>query len=82
MIHTIIQKLLGRSDRKNAIVESKNQEADVVFEEMLREMQIVTRKVDRLNLVTSSKLVDISSDLQTITERIAIATGGKNRGLR
>lgn len=82
MIYKIIHKILGRSERKNAIVQSKNEEADLISKEMLGNIKTVTEKVDRLNQDTSSKLEEISIELQSITHKIAIATGGKNRGLR
>jgi len=76
------KKLMG-SDGENAyIVEKKGQEADVIKHAMNKDIHRIKKKVDRLNRNTYNKLSEISSDLESVSYRIAVATGGKRRGLK
>lgn len=82
MMPNIIRKLLGLNGKTTAIVEERTIEADSIKNEMLGDINRIKRKVDRLNQSTNSKLKAISNDIDSITYKIAVATGGKNRGLR
>lgn len=81
MIDQLLKKLFGMNGHKKAVVQQKTEEADFLSHQLSTEIRRVTRKVNRLNQQTNSKLDEIHADLESITYRIAVATGGKKRGL-
>lgn len=69
----------GKNDQK---VEEKREEAHAIKNEITRDVLRIKQKVDRINKATYNKLSEISVDLETVTYNIAVATGGKKRGLK
>ena len=82
MIWEMIEKLLGMNGKKRLEVRDKTEEADAISSAMTRDIIRVNRKVSRLNQATNSKLIEIQADLDSITYKIAVATGAKKRGLK
>jgi hypothetical protein len=76
------RKLLGNDCKKDDLVNLKREEAHVIKNEMTKDILHVQRKIDKVNKDTNNKLNEISVDLKNITYHIAVATGGKKRGLR
>ena len=79
--HTIQQFFRGdgKSDVK---VQVKTDEAEKIKRSMHREVTRVQKKVAKFNRISRIRLEEISVDLESITYKIAIATGGKKRGLK
>lgn len=79
--HTIRQ--FFRGDGKSDVrVQVKTDEAEKIKRSMHREVTRVQKKVERFNQMSRTTLDEISVDLESITYKIAVATGGKKRGLR
>lgn len=81
-LHKIVKRFLG-SDGENADqLEKKRKEAVAIKHGMNNNIIRIKKKVDALNATTTSRLAEISADLDSVTYHIAIATGAKRRGLK
>lgn len=63
-------------------VEEKRTEAHDLKNKMTTDILRIQKKVDKINKDTNAKLQEVSIDLKTVTYNIAVATGGKKRGLQ
>lgn len=79
---SFFKRLLGRLPKNEAIVERKTIEAHQIKRAMTEDSLRSQKKVDRINVNTYRKLSEVSANLQSVTYNIAIATGGKKRGLK
>lgn len=77
----IIKLLLGVSGKNDEVIERKSQEAHDIKNDITKDILRTKKKVDKINLDTTKKLKEVSNDLNSITYKIAVATGGKKRGL-
>lgn len=79
--HTIRQFFRGdgKSDVK---VQTKTDEAEKIKRSMHRDVVRVQKKVEKFNRMSQTTLDEISIDLESITYKIAVATGGRKRGLK
>lgn len=79
--HTIRQFFRGdgKSDVK---VQTKTDEAEKIKRSMHRDVIRVQKKVEKFNRMSQTTLDEISIDLESITYKIAVATGGRKRGLK
>jgi hypothetical protein len=76
------KKFLGRNLKNEKKIEAKIDEAHEIKNAMTVDVLRIKKKVDKINENTFNKLAEISNDLGSVTYSIAIATGGKNRGLK
>lgn len=81
-LQDIYKKLMGSDGQNAVLLEKRESQANAIKQSMEHDVAKVKKKVDLLNQSTYTSLTEISSDLDSITYRIAIATGGKKRGLR
>lgn len=81
-MNTWWRRLLGRSRKNEKILDEKAQEAHQIKNSMTKDVLRIQKKVDKINLHTNQKLNEVSEDLKSVTYRIAVATGGKKRGLK
>jgi len=77
-----IRSFMGRSYKNEKQLQKKEVEATAIKTGMNKDITRIKRKVDKLNRTTHDKLNQISIELETVTYHIAIATGGKKRGLK
>lgn len=80
-IRHIIRQFFRGDGKSDVRVQVKTDEAEKIKRSMHREVTRVQRKVEKFNRISQTRLQEISIDLESITYKIAIATGGKKRGL-
>ena len=76
------KKLMGSDGVNEKKIEEKREEAHEIKNEMTKDILHIKRRIDRINTNTFNKLTEISADLESVTYNIAIASGGKKRGLK
>ena len=77
-----IRSFMGRSYKNEMQLQKREGEAIAIKSKMHSDITRIRHKVDRLNTETYNKLHQISVELESVTYHIAIATGGKKRGLK
>lgn len=75
------KKFLGIDVKNEQKVEAKIEQAHAIKNAITRESLVNEKKIYKINKKTYDKLVEITNDLASVTYSIAIATGGKKRGL-
>jgi hypothetical protein len=73
----IFKMFLGSDGGAAEEVEAKSHEAHDIKNQMTGDILRIKSKVDKLNKNTNTKLNQISADLESVTYKIAVATGGK-----
>lgn len=80
-MYRLFKKMLGVDHLLEEKIALKREEAHTIKNEMTKDFFRMKQKTDRINLKTNKKLNEIDKDLHSVTYRIAVATGGKSRGL-
>lgn len=75
-----LRKLIAGKSAK--VVQQRSEEAHDIKNAMQEDVLRIKKKIDKINEDTYEKLKEVSVELDSVTYKIAVATGAKKRGLK
>lgn len=78
----LFKKILGSDGGNQEKIDSKNYQAHSIKNQMTTDILRIKRNIDKINKDTNQKLKQVSIDLESVTYNIAIAQGGRKRGMK